>query len=77
MAPTWIDVNGDSDGLTTNGVAILRPVGSFVSGVDPGEWLEVTVMGNIRTRRPERSSRTPNTPVSWITARTFNIIIMR
>ena len=64
MAPTWVDTNGDSDGLTTNGVAILRPVGSFVAGVEPGEWLEVTVMGNMRKRRAERSSRTPNTAVS-------------
>ena len=63
MAPTWIDVNGDSDGLTTNGVAILRPVGSFESGVEPGQWMEVTVMGNIRKMRPERSTRTPNSPV--------------
>lgn len=67
MAPTWVDVTGDSDGLTTNGVAVLRPVGSFVSGVEPGEWLEVTVMGNMRKRRPERSSRIPNTPVSHVT----------
>ena len=65
MAPTWIDsVTGDSDGLTTNGIAILRPVGVFESGVEPGQWQEITVMGNIREMRPQRSSRTPGSAVS-------------
>ena len=65
MAPTWVDsITGDTDGLTTNGVAILRPIGAFESGVEPGEWMEVTVMGNVRKMRPERSSRIPNSPVS-------------
>ena len=36
----------------------------FESGVEPGEWREVTVMGNIRERRPLRSSREPGPPVS-------------
>lgn len=64
MAPTWVDsITGDTDGLTTNGVAILRPIGAFESGVEPGEWMEVTVMGNVRKMRPERSSRIPNSPL--------------
>ena len=65
MAPTWVDsVTGDTDGLTTNGIAILRPVGVFESGVEPGQWQEITVMGNIREMRPQRSSRTPGAAVS-------------
>ena len=65
MAPTWIDsVTGDTDGLTTNGITILRPVGVFESGVEPAQWQEVTVMGNIREMRPQRSSRTPGSAVS-------------
>jgi pellino protein len=59
-APSWSDGStGSMDGLTTNGITILRPVGVFEAGVDPGQWLEVTVMGNIRQMRPSRSAREP------------------
>ncbi|XP_019850677.1 PREDICTED: pellino isoform X1 [Amphimedon queenslandica] len=63
-APTWSDSEtGATDGLTTNGVTLLRPQGVFESGVEPGEWREVTVMGNLRERRPLRSSREPGPPI--------------
>ena len=42
----------------------MRPTGSFESGVHPGEWREVTVMGNVCKLRPQRSSRTPGEMVS-------------
>ncbi len=64
MAPTWQLPTGEHDGLTTNGVAFMRPVGVFESGVMPGEWREVTVMGNVRKLRAQRSSRLPGDPVS-------------
>ena len=64
-APTWSDSEtGTTDALTTNGITLLRPKGVFESGVEPGEWREVTVMGNVRERRPLRSSRELGSPVS-------------
>lgn len=64
MAPTWQQRSGEYDGLTTNGIAFMRPVGTFESGVSPGEWREVTVMGNVRNMRGQRSSRIPGGAVS-------------
>ena len=64
VAPTWQLRTGEHDGLTTNGVAFMRPVGNFESGVSPGEWQEVTVMGNTRKLRNQRSSRIPGDTVS-------------
>ena len=63
-APIWTLPTREHDGLTTNGVAFMRPTGSFESGVHPGEWREVTVMGNVCKLRPQRSSRTPGEMVS-------------
>ena len=57
MAPSWQNRSGEYDGVTTNGVAYMRPVGVFESGVSPGEWREVTVNGHVRKMRKERSSR--------------------
>ena len=63
MAPTWQSRSGEYDGVTTNGVAFMRPVGVFESGVSPGEWREVTVNGRVRNLREERSARTPGKEV--------------
>ena len=41
----------------------MRPVGVFESGVNPGEWREVTVNGHVRKMREERSSRVPGEEV--------------
>lgn len=60
----WQMSNLEHDGLTTNGIAFMRPTGTFESGVCPGEWHEVTVMGNVRRLRAQRSSRSPGMPVS-------------
>ena len=66
MAPTWTDaITGTTDGLTTNGIAILRPVGVFESGVNPDQWHEITVMGNVRQMRPNRLVREPGAPVIY------------
>ena len=64
MATTWTDRLGEHDGITTNGVAIMRPVGTFEPGIFKGEWMEVTVMGQMRKMRAQRSSTTPGDPVS-------------
>ncbi len=63
-APMWKMSSGEHDGLTTNGIAFMRPSGTFESGVSPGEWREVTVMGSVRTLRVQRSSRQPGEAVS-------------
>lgn len=60
----WKMPNQEHDGLTTNGIAFMRPTGTFESGVCPGEWREVTVMGNVRKLRDQRSSRDPGDSVS-------------
>jgi pellino protein len=59
MAPSWQNRSGEYDGITTNGVAFMRPVGVFESGVSPGEWREVTVSGHVRRMREMRSARSP------------------
>ena len=65
LAPTWSSgANNESDGLTTNGILLMHPSGYFEQGVTPGEWREVTVMGNIRKTRLKRSSKSPGSPVS-------------
>ena len=63
-APTWANPTGEHDGLTTNGIAFMRPTGTFESGVAPGEWHEVTVMGGVRKLRRQRSSQQPGELVS-------------
>ena len=59
----WKMPNHEHDGLTTNGIAFMRPTGTFESGVAPGEWREVTVMGNVRALREQRSARIPGNSV--------------
>jgi pellino protein len=64
IAPTWSSgATNESDGLTTNGVMLMHPSGYFEQGVSPGEWREVTVMGNIRKVRAKRSAKTPGSPI--------------
>ena len=63
MAPSWQNRSGEYDGITTNGVAFMRPVGVFESGVSPGEWREVTVSGHVRRMRAMRSARSPGVEV--------------
>lgn len=65
IAPSWQNRLREYDGVTTNGVAFMRPVGVFESGVSPGEWREVTVNGHVRRMREVRSSRLPGEEVGW------------
>ena len=64
MAPTWQTRSGEYDGVTTNGVAFMWPAGVFESGVQPGDWREVTIGGNVKRMREERSARAPGAGVS-------------
>ncbi|CAA9999322.1 unnamed protein product [Nesidiocoris tenuis] len=48
----------DIDGLTTNGVLIMHPQGSFCGGdADTGIWKEVSVGGGVYTLRESRSAQ--------------------
>lgn len=48
----------DIDGLTTNGVLIMHPQGSFCGGdAVPGIWKEVSVGGGVYTLRESRSAQ--------------------
>ncbi|KAL1486284.1 hypothetical protein MTO96_009327 [Rhipicephalus appendiculatus] len=48
--------DGEIDGLTTNGVLIMHPQGSFCGGATPGIWREVSVGGNVYAIRESRSA---------------------
>ena len=54
------------DGLTTNGVLIMRPRGGFQSDARPGVWREVSVGGNIYSLRETRSSQQKGKLVSHL-----------
>ena len=44
------------DGLTTNGVFIMQPLGGFTPAGKPGNWREVSVGGGIFSLRDSRPS---------------------
>jgi hypothetical protein len=61
---------GEIDGLTTNGVLIMHPHGSFtdqpameVDGAPGGLWREVSVGGGVFTLRESRSAQQKGLPV--------------
>lgn len=73
IAPSWQNESGEYDGVTTNGVAFMRPVGVFESGVSPGEWREVTVNGQVRKMRALRSARSPGEEVRGTPDKSVNV----
>jgi pellino protein len=54
-ATKWYS-EGEIDGLTTNGVLIMNPVGGFSESSKPGVWREVSVNGGIYALRESRST---------------------
>ena len=53
------------DALTTNGVLLLHPTGSFIDGeVKPGLWKEVSIGGDVFSLREFRSAPTKGMAVS-------------
>lgn len=54
-ATKW-EQDGEIDGLTTNGVLIMHPQGSFCGGTTPGIWREVSVGGGVYAIRESRSA---------------------
>ncbi|XP_013391712.1 E3 ubiquitin-protein ligase pellino homolog 2 [Lingula anatina] len=54
-ATKW-HTDGEIDGLTTNGILIMHPVGGFTVDAKPGVWREVSVGGGIYALRESRST---------------------
>ncbi|XP_013777211.1 protein pellino-like isoform X1 [Limulus polyphemus] len=55
--------NGEIDGLTTNGILILHPRGSFCGGSLPGIWREISVGGGVYALRESRSTPQKGTKI--------------
>lgn len=65
-ATKW-EENGEIDGLTTNGVLIMHPQGSFCGGdSEPNMWREVSVGGAIFSLRESRSAQQKGVAVSTV-----------
>ena len=62
-ATKWYS-GGEIDGLTTNGVLIVRPVGGFSQDSKAGVWREASVGGGIYALRDSRSTPQKNSLVS-------------
>ncbi|XP_071962354.1 E3 ubiquitin-protein ligase pellino homolog 1-like [Antedon mediterranea] len=45
------------DGLTTNGILIMKPIGGFDGNAKPGVWREVSVCGHVYKLRETRSAQ--------------------
>ncbi|XP_060755570.1 E3 ubiquitin-protein ligase pellino homolog 1 isoform X2 [Neoarius graeffei] len=56
-AAKWHSFGGQMDGLTTNGVLVMRPQGEFSSTSEPGVWREISVCGNVHTLRATRAAQ--------------------
>ncbi|XP_062865472.1 E3 ubiquitin-protein ligase pellino homolog 1 [Trichomycterus rosablanca] len=54
QAVKWRSI-GQMDGLTTNGVLVMRPPGGFSVSGEHGEWREISVCGNVYCLRESRS----------------------
>ena len=65
-ATKWYS-EGEIDGLTTNGVLIMHPVGSFSADSKAGIWREVSVNGGIYGLRESRSTPQKSSMVSTST----------
>lgn len=55
--------NGEIDGLTTNGIQLMHPLGEYSSGGTPGLWREVSVGGGIYALRGTRSVPNSSAPL--------------
>lgn len=66
-ATKWQENGREIDGLTTNGVLIMHPKGSFCGGEAKfGSWLETSVGGGVFSLRESRSAQQIGRPVSKI-----------
>uniref|UniRef100_A0A672N9G6 E3 ubiquitin-protein ligase pellino homolog 1-like n=2 Tax=Sinocyclocheilus grahami TaxID=75366 RepID=A0A672N9G6_SINGR len=58
-AAKWWCADSQMDGLTTNGILVMRPRHGFTCESKPGSWREISVCGNVFTLRETRSAPTP------------------
>lgn len=66
-ATKW-ELGHEIDGLTTNGILIMHPSGSFCGGdATPGIWREVSVGGGIYSLRSSRSAQVKGAAVDGVT----------
>ncbi|KAJ3610712.1 hypothetical protein NHX12_022804 [Muraenolepis orangiensis] len=56
-AAKWRTVDGQMDGLTTNGVLVMHPCHGFTQDSQQGVWREISVCGNVFTLRETRSAQ--------------------
>lgn len=63
-AAKWWCADSQMDGLTTNGVLVMRPQHGFTCESKPGTWREISVCGNVFTLRETRSAQKPGKVVS-------------
>ena len=54
-ATKWY-TDGEIDGLTTNGILLMQPVGGFSADSKAGIWRETSVGGGIYALRESRST---------------------
>lgn len=65
-AAKWWCADSQMDGLTTNGVLVMRPQHGFTCESKPGTWREISVCGNVFTLRETRSAQKPGKVVGFI-----------
>ncbi|XP_016369632.1 E3 ubiquitin-protein ligase pellino homolog 1-like [Sinocyclocheilus rhinocerous] len=58
-AAKWWCADSQMDGLTTNGILVMRPRHGFTCESKPGAWREISVCGNVFTLRETRSAQKP------------------
>lgn len=67
-AVLWKNDDGTVDALTTNGVLLCNPEGSYSGGeLEAGVWREVSVFGSIFSIRGPRSSQMKGRKVRYTT----------
>ncbi|XP_026076433.1 E3 ubiquitin-protein ligase pellino homolog 1 isoform X2 [Carassius auratus] len=58
-AAKWWCADSQMDGLTTNGILVMRPRHGFTCESKPSAWREISVCGNVFTLRETRSAQKP------------------
>ncbi len=66
-AAKWWCADSQMDGLTTNGILVMRPQHGFTCESKAGSWREISVCGNVFTLRETRSAQKPGKLVrDWL-----------
>uniref|UniRef100_A0A8C2EI06 Pellino E3 ubiquitin protein ligase 1a n=1 Tax=Cyprinus carpio TaxID=7962 RepID=A0A8C2EI06_CYPCA len=59
QAAKWWCADSQMDGLTTNGILVMRPQHGFTCESKAGSWREISVCGNVFMPRETRSAQKP------------------